>query len=228
MLIDYADWLLARQALGRSEVILREGLRVHGRELPLLSRLGFLYFSQRHLDRAEHIATWLIALGPDTAPGFLLQARIDSMHGRLEEALLMYEEAKQKATEEELVPIALEMMRVLVRGRQWDRFEAVASEIRLASQAKRASQAEYYRILASREVLRGKPYDALEALEKAEGAMPLSADIAMEKGQIFASLGALDRASSEYRKALKVDPSRRAAQQALQKLESAATPQLVP
>lgn len=219
-LIGYVDWLLARQQLGRAEAFLLEGLRVHGREPPLLGRLGFLYFGVRQLEAAERLATWLIALGPESSSGFLLQARIDAVRGHLEESLIMYEEARRRSGGHELVPLALEMMRGLVRGRQWDRFEAVASEIRLASQAHRTYQAEYYRIMASREVLRGKPYDALEALEKAEAAMPLSPDVAMEKGQIYASLGALDRAASEFRKALKVDPRHRAAQAALRSLES--------
>ena len=137
----------------------------------------------------------------------------------------MYEEAvAHTSTDDERIPIALELMRTLVRARQWDRFEAVASEIRFASQTRKPHRAEYYRIIAWREVLRDKPYEALTALEKAEGAMPLSPNIAMEKGRIYASLGATDRAASEYRKALKVDPNHAAAREALRKLESASGP----
>ncbi len=134
----------------------------------------------------------------------------------------MYEEAAARVADDEArVPVALELMRTLVRARQWDRFEAVASETRLASQPHKRYRAEYYRIIAWREALRGKPYEALAALEKAEEAMPLSPGIAMEKGGVYISLGAMDRAASEYRKALKVDPNHAGAREALQKLESA-------
>ncbi len=228
-LLGYADWLLSQRLLGRAEVLLREGIVRRGKELPLLSRLGFLYLKQRLFDQADGIATWLVALYPDAPAGYLILARVFSQRGAQEEALLMYEEAISRATTDEvLVPVALEMMWALVRAHQWDRFEAVASEIRFASQSGKTYRAEYYRILARREVLRGKPYEALTALEKAEGAMPLSPDIAMEKGQIYASLGEVDRAASEYRKALKVNPDNSAARKALLALESNATPRLRP
>jgi len=221
VLLGYADWLISQRYLGRCEVLLLEGVKRHGKQLDLLSRLGFLYFGQRYLQHAEHYATWLMALYPDAAAGYLIQARIYSRRSELDESLLMYKEAVARtAINDERVPVALELMRTLVRARQWDRFEAVASEIRLASQTRKAHRAEYYRIIAWREVLRGKPYEALTALEKAEGAMPLSPGIAMEKGRIYMSLGATDRAASEFRKALKVDPDHAAAREALRKLES--------
>ena len=228
-LLGYADWLISNRYMGRCEVLLLEGIKQQGKQLDLLSRLGFLYFGQRVLDHAEHTATWLIALYPDAAAGYLIQARIFAKRGELDGGLLMYEEAVSRAVDaDDRTTMALELMRTLVRARQWDRFEAVASETRLASQARKAFRAEYFRIIAWREVLRSKPYDALAALEKAEGAMPLSPEIAMEKGRIFASLGATDRAASEYRKALKVDPKHTAAREALRKLESATPSRMRP
>ena len=228
-ILGYADWLLSQRLLGRAEVLLQAGIARRGKELPLLSRLGFLYLRQRLYERADSIATWLVALHPDAPAGYLILARVFSRQGALEEGLLMYEESIARApTDDVLVPVALEMMWSLVRARQWDRFEAVASEIRLASQSRKVYRAEYHRILARREVLRGKPYEALYALEKAERVMPLSPEIAMEKGQIYASLGATDRAASEFRKALKVNPDFSAASKALRALESHEAPKLRP
>ena len=227
-LLGYGDWLISKRYMGRCEVLLLEAIKLHGKELELVSRLGFLYFGQGYLDHAEHYATWLIALHPEAAAGYLIQARVYARRNELDGSLRMYEEAvAHSADDTERVPIALELMRTLVRARQWDQFEAVASEIRLASQSRKAYRAEYYRIIAWREVLRGKPYEALTALEKAEGAMPLSPGIAMEKGRIYSTLGATDRAASEYRKALKVDPKHTAAREALRKLESASGPKAI-
>ncbi len=224
-LLGYGDWLITKRYMGRCEVLLLEGIKRHGKLLELVSRLGFLYFGQGYLDHAEHYATWLIALHSDAPAGYLIQARVYARRNELEGSLLMYEEAVARSrTDEERVPVALELMRTLVRARQWDQFEAVASEIRLPSQSRKEYRAEFYRIIGWREVLRGKPYEALTALEKAEAAMPLSPNIAMEKGRIYASLGATDRAASEYRKALKVDPNHAAAREALRKLESASGP----
>lgn len=225
-LLGYGDWLISKRYMGRCEVLLLEGIKRHGKLLELVSRLGFLYFGQGYLDHAEHYATWLIALHSDAPEGYLIQARVYARRNELEESLRMYEEAvAHSKVDEGRVPVALELMRTLVRARQWDQFEAVASEIRLPSQSRKEYRAEYYRIIAWREVLRGKPYEALTALEKAEGAMPLSPNIAMEKGRIYATLGAMDRAASEYRKALKVDPEHATAREALRKLESAGSSQ---
>ncbi|MFH1532257.1 MAG: tetratricopeptide repeat protein [Pseudomonadota bacterium] len=225
VLLGYGDWLLSKHYFGRCETLLLEGIKRHGRKLELLSRLGYLYYGQGYLEHAEHYATWIIALYPGASEGYLIQARVYGRENELDGSLLMYEEAVSRASDDDgRIPVALELMRTLVRARQWDRFEALASEIRLASHSNKAYRAEYYRIIAWREVLRGKPYEALAALEKAEGAMPLSPNIAMEKGRIYATLDALDRAASEFRKALKVDPNHAGAREALRKLESASGP----
>ena len=132
----------------------------------------------------------------------------------------MLEEARERSSGDSKISISLEMLTWLANSRQWDRFEAIASEIRLSSQKEKMHRSSFHRIMANRELLRNNPYAALAELEKAETATPFNALIALEKARIYVQLGYPSRASSEYRKALKIDPDNEAASTALHQLES--------
>jgi tetratricopeptide (TPR) repeat protein len=217
LLAEYFIWLRTQDQDPLAEAILLHSITVHGRQEQLLGQLGFMYLSQRRLDLAEQRSTELMGLFPASPLGFLIQARIYSLKGNLEDSLALYDEARRRLEDNSMA--SLEMLSVLVRSRQWDRFEALATDVRRSVHNDPIKRARFHMVIASREMVRGKPYTALAELEKAEMATPLSSEIAIQKAQVFLSLEETDRAAAEFRKALKIDPDNSSAARGLSALE---------
>jgi tetratricopeptide (TPR) repeat protein len=215
--VEYFRWLRARDLDRRAEAVMLRSIQVYGKQEAVLAELASRYVDDRRLDLAEQRATELMGLYPDGAFGFLIQARICALRGKLEDSLAMYDEARVRM--ENNVAASLEMMTVLVLSRQWDRFEALATDVGRSVHTEPSFKARFHMILASREMVRKKPYAALAELEKAEMATPLSSEIAISKANVFLSIKETDRAAAEFRKALKIDPENNSASIGLSALE---------
>ena len=219
LLIEYVNFLDMYGLWDKEERLIRASFRKLGFEAGLLSKLGFLYLRVGEYERADLIATYLMGLFPDRFEGYLIQARVFVRDGELDDGLLMFEEARARS-DETSVGIALETLGLLARTRQWDRFEALASEIRSAVLDKDTYRSSFHQIVATREEMRGRLFAALAELDQAENATPLDARIALRKAKIQLKLGRIDRAAAEFRKALKIDPESREAAEGLRNLES--------
>lgn len=219
LLLQYVDYL---KSIGRPDEVERvvlASMKNLGLEADLLSRLGFLYLAQEQVTRADLIATYLMALFPERQEGYLIQARVYVRLNRLDDALLMYEEARRFSRGDDNVAISLETLGLLARVRQWDRFEALSGEIRSLVLKESHFRAFFHQIIATREEMRGKLFAALSELDQAEMATPLDVRIPLRKASIQLKLGRVDKASAEYRKALKINPADRTAADGLRDLE---------
>lgn len=206
--------------LDREEQLILSSLRIHGYEPFLLSRLGYLYVSLNLLDRADRVAGQLLGMFPDVKDGFVIQGRIYLKQGLLDDAVLMYEEARARATGDALVSISLETMGLMSRLRRWDRFETISGEIQSSAMKTPWFRSQFHQAVANREQMRDRLFAALAELDQAEMATPLDAGIALKKAGIQRRLGRSDRAIAEYRKALKIAPGSALAAEGLRTIES--------
>jgi len=206
--------------LDREEKLILASLRIHGYEPFLLSRLGYLYVSLNLLDHADRIAAQLLGMFPEVKDGFVIQGRIYLKKGLLDDAVLMYEEARGRATGDALVSVSLETMGLMSRLRRWDRFETISGEIQALAMKKPLYRSQYHQAVANREEMRDRLFAALAELDQAEMAAPLDAGIALKKAGIQRKLGRSDRAIAEYRKALKIAPGNPVAAEGLRTIES--------
>jgi len=223
-LIKYSYGSGDSNALPRTETLLQESLNHRGYEMKFLDLLGQIYLSVKRPDKADLIATYLMGLYPEEKYGYQIQARIFVMDGRLEEALLMYEEARKRGGEED-VALALETMGLLAGTRSWDRFEAMAAELRPVVGQENKYKSHYHSLMATREEMRGNFFAALGELDQAESSSPFNIGIALKKAELQLKLGRADKAAAEYRKALKIDPRSSVAAEGLRNLETHRSPQ---
>jgi len=214
-----SEYLARAAPYDRSERLLREAIRTLGIDRRLLIALGKVYLSAGKPDAADPVATYLMGYFPERFEGFLLQAQIDVMQGRLADALLMYEEANDKAADN--VELQLEYIGILARTRNWDRFEALSAEVRPLLGRHAENRSRFHQLMALREEMRGNHFSALAELEQAEAQTPFNIRIPLHKAGLQIRLGRPDRAAAEYRKALKIDPQSKEASEGLKNLESA-------
>jgi len=215
---DYARYLDYVEKPEKLESLVRTCTRQIGYDHVLMDRLGRVYLRDMKLDDADLTATYLMALFPERQEGFLLQARVLTYRNELDDALAMYEEGRTKAGEQGL-DIALEMLNLLARTRNWDRFEALSAEIRTLVRDDAKHIARYHQIMAIRDEMFGRDYQALRELDQAEAADPFGIDVLLKKADVQRRLGRADKAAAEYRKALKIDPNHPGASEGLRSLE---------
>jgi len=213
-----AEYLAEVAPYDRSERLLREALEALGMERRLLTALGKVYVKAGHPEAADDVATYLMGYFPESFEGFLLQAQVDVLEGRVDDALLMYEEACEASLDN--VELELEYMGVLARTRNWDRFEALSAEVRPLLGKEPKHRSRYHQLMALREEMRGNHFAALAELEQAEAHTPFNIRIPLDKAGLQIRLGRPDRAAAEYRKALKIDPQSKEASEGLKNLES--------
>jgi tetratricopeptide (TPR) repeat protein len=160
---------------------------------------------------------------PDSHIGYLYQARVSVIKGDMELAMALYEEALAKITQDtESVSVGLEMLNLLANLRRWDRFDAIAPDIRKKTSSYPRLRSQFHTIIARREEMRQRFQAALSELELADTAYPLDDRIAMRKAAIYKKTGDNDKAAMEYRKALRINPGNGPAATALQELEASA------
>jgi tetratricopeptide (TPR) repeat protein len=223
VLQDYAKYLGYVRKPAKQERFLKAAIAKIGWDLDLLDRLGSLYLSQLRLEDADLTATYIMALFPERQEGFLLQARVFMYGTRTEEALVMYDEALSKPGPG-TVEIGLEMLNVLARTRNWDRFEALAVELRVQVRKDRQQTARFHVIMALREEMFNRDYLALWQLDQAEASDPYDTSVIIKKAEVQRRLGRVDKAAAEYRKALKIDPKHTGAMEGLRSLETGESP----
>ncbi len=221
LLYDYVRFLFSGRHFGETEAIIRANIASAGFDVRMLNYLGMIYLQARDLDRADDVATYLMGMFPEKKHGFIIQARVFIRSSLLDEALLMYEEALTRTGREADVQLSLEVMGLLARMRRWDRFEAIASELRLAIGDSQSAQSSYHLLKAIREEMRGEYFAALQELDQAESATPYNVSVPLRKAKLQLLLGRPDKAVAEYRKALKIDPRNTRAADGLKDLESA-------
>ena len=219
LLYDYVRFLFAGRHFGETEAIIRANIASVGFDVRMLNYLGVLYLQSRELDRADDVATYLMGMFPEKKHGFIIQARIFIRRSALDDALLMYEEALERAGKETDVQLSLEVMGLLARMRHWDRFEALASDLRLAIGGSGKAQSSYHLLKAIREEMRGEYFAALQELDQAEAATPYNVLVPLRKAKLQLLLNRPDKAVAEYRKALKIDPRNSRAADGLKDLE---------
>jgi tetratricopeptide (TPR) repeat protein len=218
-LYEYVRFLFNGRHFGETEAIIRANIASAGFDVRMLNYLGILYLQARELDRADDVATYLMGMFPEKKHGFIIQARIFIRRSALDDALLMYEEALERTGKETDVQLSLEVMGLLARMRRWDRFEALASELRLAIGDSDKAQSSYHLLKAIREEMRGEYFAALQELEQAESATPYNVLVPLRKAKLQLLLNRPDKAVAEYRKALKIDPRNSRAADGLKDLE---------
>jgi tetratricopeptide (TPR) repeat protein len=218
-LYEYVRFLFGGRHFGETEAIIRANIASAGFDVRMLNYLGMLYLQARDLDRADDVATYLMGMFPEKKHGFIIQARIFIRRSALDEALLMYEEALERTGKETDVQLSLEVMGLLARMRRWDRFEALASDLRLAIGDSDKAQSSYHLLKAIREEMRGEYFAALQELDQAESATPYNVLVPLRKAKLQLLLSRPDKAVAEYRKALKIDPRNSRAADGLKDLE---------
>ena len=220
MVHNMARYLIGTGNYGTAEVMLRESLRTIGYSKATLAALGKLYVIAKKLDRADETATYLMGMYPDEPEGYIIQARVFVRQSLLEEALLMFEEARERTPPGD-VELTLEAMSILGRTRSWDRFETLAVEVRTDLGDNQSHRSRYHRLMAMREEMRGNYFGAMTELDQAEDATPLNIWIPLLKAELHKKLDRPQRAAEEYRKALKLDPGNSNAIEGLRELEIA-------
>ncbi|GEM_PF-6309295 len=195
----------------------------HGWEPSLMATLASLYLAEGHHDRVDELSTYMLGYFPDSHIGYLYQARVSVIKGDMELAMALYEEALAKITQDtESVSVGLEMLNLLANLRRWDRFDAIAPDIRKKTSSYPRLRSQFHTIIARREEMRQRFQAALSELELADTAYPLDDRIAMRKAAIYKKTGDNDKAAMEYRKALRINPGNGPAATALQELEASA------
>ena len=219
LLYSYVLFLYSSRHFGETEALIRANIKSAGFDVRMLNYLGMIYLTARELDRADDVATYLMGMFPEKKHGFIIQARVFIRRGQLDDALLMYEEALTRAGSGVDASLSLEVMGLLARMRRWDRFEALGSDLRLAIGNSEKAQSSYHLLKAIREEMRGEYFAALQELDQAETATPYNVQVPLRKARLQILLGRPDKAVSEYRKALRIDPGNNLAAEGLKDLE---------
>ncbi len=210
---------------GMAEELIKTSTGTLGYDVRMLNYLGMIYLAAKEYDAADQVATYLMGMFPDDRHGFVIQARVFIRRNMLEEALLMYEEALDSEDAHADVQLSLEVMGLLARMRRWDRFEAIASDLRLTIGEDARRQSSFHLLMAIREEMRGEYFTALQELEQAESSTPYNVLVPLRKAKLQLLLGRPDKAVAEYRKALKINPRNVEAAEGLKNLESVQNPE---
>ncbi len=219
----FARYLVNQAATDRTERLLLSAQKAHGWDPELMAALAELYLSQGHTKQAEELATFMMGFFPDHHSGFLFQARVAALRGEMEMALALYDESLVKISDpKEEVSVSLEILNLLANLRRWDRFEALAAEVRPQAAGYARLRSQFHMILARREEMRSRFQDALGELDLADAASPLDDAIAVRKASLYVQTGYADKAALECRKALRINPTNTTAAQILRDLEAAA------
>lgn len=221
-----ARYLVNQAATDRTERLLLSAQKLHGWDPELMAALAELYLSQGMHQRADELATFMMGFFPDHHSGFLFQARLAALKGDMETALALYDESLAKISDaKEEVSISLEVLNLLANLRRWDRFEALAADVRTQATNYPRLRSQFHTILARREEMRGRFADALAELDLADAASPLDDSIAVRKALLYVQTGYPNKAALECRKALRINPSNTTAAQILRDLEAASASQ---
>lgn len=229
LVFRFARYLINRGAADQTERVLLTAQKSHGWDPELMGTLAQLYLSEGLTDRAEEMATFILGFFPDHSAGFLFQARVSALRGDMEMALALYDETLTRIDDpKEEVSVSLEVLNLLANLRRWDRFEALAAEVRARAGAYPRLRSQFHTILARREEMRGRLQEALAELDLADAASPLDDTIAVRKAALYVQTGHPEKAALEYRKALRINPGSTVAGQALRDLEASADKAQVP
>ncbi len=219
LLFAYVRFLYSSRHFGETESLIRANIKSAGFDVRMLNFLGMIYLTARELDRADDVATYLLGMFPEKKHGFIIQARVFIRRGLLDDALLMYDEALARVGAETDAELGLEVMGLLARMRRWDRFEAIASDLRLTIGNSKKAQSSFHLLKAIREEMRGEYFAALQELDQAESATPYNVQVPLRKAKLQILLARPDKAVSEYRKALRIEPGNTLAGEGLKDLE---------
>jgi len=220
MMYELVRYVSQRDGEQMAEVLLKETIKRVGHEPRFLNELGQLYLQVIKPEKADAVATYLMGMFPESKYGYVIQARVFVQQRRPYDALLMYEEARLRVAHGD-VELDLETMSVLAATRSWDKFETIATELRLSLGDNSTYRSRFHQMMATREEMRGEYFAALAELDQAESASPLNIQVPLHKARLYVKLNRPEQAAAEYRKAMKIDPLSGRAAEGLRNLETA-------
>jgi tetratricopeptide (TPR) repeat protein len=193
-------------------VLLEARLADRPEDPDLLERLARTYLDAAQPDRAEPLATRLLAQNPDRTGGWYLQGRLFWADDRHLEALAMFREAEQRGGDADA---GLWVARCLVLLRRWDDVDAEVAQLWPKVAKDRYLTALVHQLLASKAGSLGNFARAFEELDRADQTFPNLPATALQRAFLLREAGRHTEAVRAFEQALRLDPGASTARKAL-------------